>query len=134
MELQVGVKILLKNKQGKFLLLLRNPKQYPEAGETWDMVGGRIQSGVGLLDNLKREIKEETGLDYPGAPKLITAQDIILSTNKHIVRLTYEGEIEGEVVVGEEHLEARWFSLAEIKTTPSLDKYLKEMLESYGNK
>ncbi len=64
MELQVGVKALLKNKNGKYLLLRRNPKKYPDVGPKWDIVGGRINPGSLLLENLKREIKEEVGLDY----------------------------------------------------------------------
>jgi len=39
MELQVGVKVLLKNKEGKFLLIRRSPKKYPEVGPKWDIVG-----------------------------------------------------------------------------------------------
>jgi 8-oxo-dGTP pyrophosphatase MutT (NUDIX family) len=144
MQLQVGVKILLKNHSNKFLLLLRNSKHYPEAGESWDIVGGRIQPGTSLLENLKREIKEETGLDYSGEPKLITAQDIIVhrcpdgenytdknlqnQVERHVVRLTYIGEIQGEPIISQEHLEARWFSLSEMKNLKNLDKYLKEIL------
>ena len=73
MELQVGVKILLKNKDGKYLLVRRNPKKYPEVGPKWDIVGGRIIPGTPLLDNLRREIKEEVNLDYAGEPQLVSA-------------------------------------------------------------
>ncbi len=54
MELQVGVKILLKNSEGEYLLLRRNPKKYPEVGAKWDIVGGRIVAGTSLLENLRR--------------------------------------------------------------------------------
>ena len=59
MELQVGVKVFLKNLQGKYLLVRRSPKKYPEVGALWDIVGGRINPGSPLLENLKREKKEE---------------------------------------------------------------------------
>jgi len=42
MELQVGVKILLKNSEGKYLLIRRSAEKYPEVGARWDIVGGRI--------------------------------------------------------------------------------------------
>jgi ADP-ribose pyrophosphatase YjhB (NUDIX family) len=115
MELQVGVKVLLKNKEGKFLLLRRNPKKYPEVGAKWDIVGGRINPGSPLMENLKREINEETGLDLTAHPKLIAAQDILSVPGRHVVRLTYIGEIDGEPKIDEEHLEAKWFSAEEIK-------------------
>lgn len=53
MELQVGVKVLLKNPEGKYLLVKRSNKKYPEVGATWDIVGGRIDPGLPLLENLK---------------------------------------------------------------------------------
>lgn len=60
MELQVGVKILLRNNEGKYLLVRRSSEKYPEVGHyQWDIVGGRIDPGFPLLDNLNREIKEE---------------------------------------------------------------------------
>ncbi len=128
MELQVGVKILLKNKEGKFLLLQRNPVKYPEVGAKWDIVGGRINPGLPLLENLKREVMEEAGLEIVGDPKLILAQDII-KTDKHVVRLTYMGEAAGEVKLSEEHSEFRWLSIEEFSKLEPMDKYIKEILD-----
>ena len=131
MQLQVGVKILLQNKEGKFLLLKRSAKKYPEVGEKWDIVGGRIDPGSPLLDNLRREIKEETQLEFTGEPKLLTAQDILRVKGRHVVRLTYTGRIEGTPVLDEDHDEYKWFDLDEIKALPGgrLDSYFKELLE-----
>ena len=41
MELQVGVKVLLKNDQGEHLLLKRSSEKYPETPPKWDLVGGQ---------------------------------------------------------------------------------------------
>ena len=131
MDLQVGVKALLKNREGKYLLLRRNPKKYPEVGAKWDIIGGRINPGSPLLENLKREIMEEAGLDYQGTPKLVAAQDILKSADKHVVRLTYIGEMDGQPKIDEEHLEARWFTSAEIKAlgVGELDSFFKELVD-----
>ena len=131
MELQVGVKALLKNKEGKYLLLRRNPKKYPEVGPKWDIIGGRIHPGSPLLENLKREILEEAGLNYQGTPKLVAAQDILKLADKHVVRLTYIGEMDGEPKIDEEHLEARWFTAEEIKAmdVKDLDGFFKELVD-----
>ncbi len=75
-KLQVGVKILLRNKDGKYLLVKRSSKKYPEVEQSWDIVGGRINPGSSLLENLKREVKEETELNIIGEVELIGAQDI----------------------------------------------------------
>ena len=131
MELQVGVKILLKNKDGKYLVVRRSAEKYPEVGAKWDIVGGRINTGVSLLENLKREVLEETGLEIKYEPKLITAQDILRVEGRHIVRLTYTGFADGEVKLSDEHSDYQWLSLEEIAKLEPLDKYFKEVLTKF---
>lgn len=130
MDLQVGVKVLLKNKEGKYLVVCRSAEKYPEVGAKWDIVGGRINTGVSLLENLKREVMEETGLEIKYEPKLITAQDI-LKNNRHVVRLTYLGFADGEVKLSEEATEYKWLSLEEISTLEPIDSYFKEVLAHF---
>jgi ADP-ribose pyrophosphatase YjhB (NUDIX family) len=128
-ELKVGVKILLKNKEGKYLLIRRNLKKYPEIKGEWDIVGGRIEEGKSLFENLKREVKEEINLDLKEEPKLIVAQDILRVPGKHIVRLTHLGYIEGEPKLDmDENIDYRWMSINEIKQVGNLDYYFKEVL------
>ena len=128
-ELKVGVKILLKNKEGKYLLIRRNLKKYPEIKGEWDIVGGRIKKGKSLVENLKREVKEETNLDLKEKPKLITAQDILRIPGKHVIRLTYIGNIEGEPKLDmDENIDYKWLSIEEIKEVDDLDIYFKELL------
>jgi 8-oxo-dGTP diphosphatase len=117
----------LKNQDGKYLVLLRNAKQNAQAGEHWDIPGGRIEKGTTLIENLRREIKEETGLELIEEPKLIATQDIF-KPDKHVVRLTYTGKANGEIILSEEHIEYRWVSLDELKKLEPIDKYLKEVL------
>ena len=132
MELQVGVKIILQNKEGKFLLLQRNLEKYPEvkANDALDIVGGRITVGTPLLENLKREIFEETKLDLTAEPKLLAAQDI-LRKDKHVVRLTYLGQIEGEPVLDEDHSSYKWLSKDEVLGEAGLDQYFREVFTKY---
>ena len=127
--LQVGVKILLKNKEGKYLLLHRSLEKYPEIKGRWDIVGGRIDPGTPLSENLNREIKEETGLDLMSEPKLVAAQDIIRNPEKHVVRLTYVGEADGEIVLDESESDAyRWYDKNELLKLDDVDIYFKELL------
>ena len=128
--LQVGVKALLLNKEGKYLILHRNIDVYPEVNNPWDIVGGRIDTGTSLLDNLKREIFEETKLELLDTPKLIAAQDI-LKEDKHVVRLTYIANIEGEPVLETEHDAFKWLSLEELKVLPGLDSYVKKVINEF---
>ena len=127
MELQVGVKALLKNKEGKYLFLHRSAKKYPDINRLWDFPGGRIDPGISLLENLKREVKEETGLEFTDQPRLIGAQDI-LKNDRHVVRLTYVASANGAApMLSEEHDEYAWFTLEEIRNREDFDKYLREL-------
>lgn len=128
--LQVGVKAFLKNKEGKFLLVKRSLIKYPKVKGAWDIVGGRIEPGTDLISNLRREVKEETGLEIISEPKLISAQDIIPNSEKHIVRLSYVAETVGELILDtSENTEYRWLTLEEIKNESDLDMYVRAIVE-----
>ncbi|MDP3996146.1 MAG: NUDIX domain-containing protein [bacterium] len=127
MTLQVGVKIFLRNKENKYLILKRSAKRYPGLKNLWDIPGGRINPGSSLLENLKREVREETGIELDSVPVLITAQDI-LRPDKHIVRLTYTGEGEGEPRLSDEEEDFRWLTLDEMMGFDGLDEYTREAL------
>jgi ADP-ribose pyrophosphatase YjhB (NUDIX family)/Holliday junction resolvase-like predicted endonuclease len=130
MTFQVGVKALLADGMGKFLLLKRAPARYPEVNtELWDIVGGRIDPGIDLSENLNREIVEETGLKIIGVPKLVAAQDVVVTDDRHIVRLTYLAQANGNrVKLSGEHISYRWLALDEISALEGLDKHFKELL------
>ena len=130
--LQVGVKALLKNSEGKYLLVRRNPKKYPEVGPKWDIVGGRINPGSTLFENLKREIKEEVNLELTDKPKLAAVQDILRIPGRHVVRLTFIGKLDGEPQIDDDHLETKWFTPGEIKVMSGeeLDLFFKELIDT----
>ncbi len=132
MILQVGVKIFLQNPEGKFLLLHRNTEKYKDIRGTWDIVGGRIDPGTFLIENLRREVKEEAQLEIIGEPTLIYAQDILRGDppEKHVVRLSYVGKTDGEPILDmTENIEHRWVSFDEMKQWEDLDIYVKEIVE-----
>lgn len=130
MELQVGVKIII-IRDGKVLLLKRASDKYKDIKtDRWDIVGGRINPGTPLLENLRREIAEETKMTIIGGPQLVAAQDILKSSEKHVVRLTYIGSAEGNPVLGEEHEEFKWMDIGELNNLgEKLDVYFKELLD-----
>lgn len=131
MELQVGVKILLSGREGTFLILRRAEDIYPEVRNKWDIPGGRIDPGSPLLENLTREVLEETGLTLKDGSRLIAAQDIFSRDGKrHIVRLTYLGEAEGEPRLSGEHTEYRWVTRDESRSLDGLDGYVRVLLDS----
>ena len=130
MNLQVGVKLLVKDAQGRYLFLRRSPSFKPGV-QRWDIPGGRIEIEEPLDAALTREVREETGLKVK-ASSLIAAQYIFVPEKDiHVVRLTYVGEVEaGEPVLSDEHSEYRWMTKDDAMKEP-LDKYLMEISDSF---
>jgi ADP-ribose pyrophosphatase YjhB (NUDIX family) len=129
--LQVGVKAVLRNADGKVLLLKRSSKKYGKTQGSWDIPGGRIDAGSSLTDNLKREILEEVGLDCEGPFRLVAAQDIILS-DKHVVRLTFvcDEPVSGGLVLDEsENQDYVWIKKEKLSNLEDLDVFVKEIIE-----
>jgi 8-oxo-dGTP diphosphatase len=131
MILQVGVKIFLQNPEGKYLLIRRSPIKYPGVKGEWDIPGGRINPGSLLIENLRREVREETQLEITSDPRLIHAQDIIPDADRHIVRLSYVGTTNGEPVLDtDENVEYRWLSYDELKVMDNVDIYVREIIKN----
>ncbi len=128
--LQVGVKAFLKNPEGKYLLLKRSTERYDFIKQNWDIVGGRIDPGTPLFENLSREVFEETQLSIKTQPQLIYVQDVFFKEIYHVVRITYVAEIEGEPILDTtENTEYKWLTLEEMKEQEDLDQYVKEILD-----
>lgn len=130
MELQVGVKVLLKNSEGKYLVMRRAPDPEQMKQLKWDIPGGRINIGSELLENLAREVMEETGLTMTSTPRLLAAQDLMPNgkTARHIVRLTYVATAEGEPKLSDEHIEHQWLSFQDVAALSDLDSYLTRLI------
>ncbi len=128
MQLQVGVKALIKNSNGDYLFLLRSKIMNGEKTAHWDIPGGRIEPSEPLLEALQREILEETGLTIQTDFTLVGAQDIFAGTERHVVRLTYTTIADGDATVSDEHNDAKWLPLEDAKKH-NLDPYLTDLLQ-----
>ena len=81
------------------------------------------------MENLRREVSEETGLEILGEPKLLAAQDIIWP-DRHVVRITYTADSRGQPKLSKEHDELGWFSYEEMKQMDNMDDYIKKLLDA----
>lgn len=136
LKLQVGVKVLLENEDGDFLVLKKHGKKY-NTSDYWDIPGGRIDVGSSLEENLEREVKEEIGLDIDLKTRmvLISAQDIIRPERGiHVVRLTYKvkiskSEVSNIVISDDEHLNHTWMSKDDLESDDNTEEILKGCLK-----
>ena len=100
----VSVEALIVADGGLLFLKRRN---HPVKGEWW-FPGGRIRKGESLEDALRREVKEETGLELLEA-KLINVYSWIFP-ERHDVTITYLCRCNDvKVVLNEEHSEFAFF-------------------------
>lgn len=130
MNLQVGVKVLLKNKNGAYLLMRRSETFHNEAEPHWDIPGGRIDPSEALETALRREVMEETGLSVEDDFILRSAQDIFVKPKDlHVVRLTYTASGSGEIKISSEHQEVQWAD-REQALSLNLDPYLRSVFET----
>jgi 8-oxo-dGTP diphosphatase len=133
MQLQIGVKILIKNDRGLYLFLKRSELLSTDTAISWDIPGGRINPEEKLQDALVREVSEEIHHHLKNQPTLIKAQDIFVEAkNLHVVRLTYTTtEVISDIILSDEHEDYIWRHINDIEDL-NVEPYLREVLDALG--
>ena len=108
-EFRIGVRSLVIYNR-KLLLIKRN------GGGHWESPGGRLEFGEDLHTALRREIKEETGLDDICIEKLLFAVTFIgFEKGKQDVGLYYLSYANNDkVILSHEHTDFIWANKEEI--------------------
>ena len=120
---------LIFNPQGK-LFLMKSHKW----GGKYVIPGGHIELGETAIDALKREVKEETGLDifdieYIGMQEFIF--DPEFWKKRHFIFLDYACKTNStEVTLNSEGQEFGWFSLEELVCL-SVDQYSLRAVQNF---
>ncbi len=132
-EIRVGVGAVI-FKDDKVLLVLR--KNEP-AGGWWAIPGGKVRSGETLKEALRREIREETGLEIMPL-EVVYVFDLIEkepggAVSRHYVIIDYAARVNGgRLKAGDDALRARWFRAGELKDWPVHSRTRQLLHEKYG--
>lgn len=105
-------------------VLLQNRAKKDWKGYT--LPGGHVEPGESFVDAVKREMKEETGLDIIN-PRLTGIKQFPIEDGRYIVLLFKTEQFSGEVVSSEEG-KMEWVSrnrLSEIEAVDDLDDLLR---------
>ena len=105
-------------------ILLQNRVKKDWKGYT--LPGGHVEPGESFVDAVKREMKEETGLDIIN-PKLAGIKQFPIEDGRYIVLLFKTEQFSGKVVSSEEG-QMEWIDcsrLSEIDAVDDLDELLR---------
>lgn len=97
------------------VLLVKRSAQAHYKPETWEFPGGKLEFGEAPRDGLRREIREETGLDVL-VDALLYEASFFTSDTRQVVLLTYGCSVEADsVALSDEHCAYRWVTRREME-------------------
>jgi len=117
----------------KILLGKRSPTKKTHPG-CWSIPGGKVEPGEKLEKALKREVREETGINVK-IIRLLGIAEQFHDDHHHIVFYFKAKPVSGKIKAGSELVDIGWFSLGDInkmKISKRNKKYLnsiKKMLK-----
>ena len=131
-ELTINVSAIILDKDRRILLLKRSNFEDQWQPNKWAVVGGKVESGEDEVEAVKREIKEETGIDIETFIEKFVIQRSSDAV-EHIYVAKYSGEPE-DVELNQEHNGFMWVRYAEIRyldTVPNLIDYINIAISKY---
>ncbi len=112
----VGVGAILVDDYGRVFLARRGPRAKNERG-LWEFPGGSVEFGEKLADALKREMREEYGIEIEVGDLLDVADHILLEERQHWVSPSYICRIisgEPRILEPSKCSEIGWFTKEEM--------------------
>lgn len=120
----VGVAAVIWNDQSQVLLIRRTKE--PRIGQ-WSLPGGKVERGEALEAALRREIREETGLEIDILGLAGVAETIDDTQNggagRHFVLIDYGVRARtGQARAASDAADATWFDYADLAALPLWDE------------
>jgi mutator protein MutT len=116
----VGVGVAAVIADGGRVLLVRRARAPAEG--LWAFPGGRLEQGESLADGVRREVREECGLDVEVGELMDLVEVLEQQPDRlhHWVLAMYAARVRGgSLTPGDDALDARWVSLDELERLPT---------------
>lgn len=93
----------------------------------WSLPGGRVEHGEYLVDALRREVREETGLDVQVGELAGILE--VPGDDLHYVILDYHATVDGDATprAGTDAQEVRWVPLREVARMDCTPRFVETM-------
>jgi 8-oxo-dGTP diphosphatase len=122
--------------KGNRLLILKRIKGEVHYADKWDIPGGRLLQGENPFVGVKREAKEETGLDIDILLPFALDHFVRDDGQKITMIIFLCRPLSNDVVLSDAHTEYRWFDLASLDglqdwLVPIVKEFLKYRLGSF---
>jgi 8-oxo-dGTP diphosphatase len=115
----------------KILLIKFNDTKGSWSGK-WTVPGGKIEFGERIYDAVKREAKEETGLEVEPI-KLMEVDEAIVGEERHYIFLNYLCRIVGgKLKPSSDASDAKWFTKEELDKIELNHPSIKSSLKKIG--
>lgn len=116
-------------KNGKFLLAKRANTELHKPG-AWSLPGGKVESTGEekniLQKTLKKEIREEVGIEIEDNIEILYNNSFIRVDNAHVVNVTFLCHYKsGEAKPLEDTAEIKWLTIDELKNFGEAEDFLK---------
>jgi len=99
-------------KDGRILIARR---KLPFPGHPWEFPGGKLEDGETLEECLRREIREELGIDI-AVGRLISSRKHVLNCQSAIMLYAYRARhVSGDITLTD-HEEVAWVALEDLET------------------
>ena len=126
-KFQVATKAIIRGQDNKYLVLCKSHLEDINPNEI-DIPGGRLKFGEDATDGLKREIKEELGLEVEILKPLRVWN--LVKDDMHLVGITFLASYSGgQIILSEEHCNFNWVSKEEI-LNGSYPKWIKKEFDN----
>lgn len=116
------------HKGGKLLILKRSEQEIANPGE-WVVPGGKVESGHSIMDTLKKEIAEETGITELGKTEFLGDTEFTRPDDIHVVVVRFLVEVDTDQVDFDKNdfTDSAWVDLTDIDSYEVIPKLKEEM-------
>ena len=128
----LAITALIKNQDGnKFLIIKRNVNEIAFPGK-WAFPGGKLEKGETISTTLKREVKEEVGLDITDSKELLKDYTFVRKDGHNVVGMAFLVQASHqEVKLDKEFEDYKWITPDELKNYDHIEGMEKEVEQAF---